>query len=291
VEKQNDLVSVRLLGFPLDLQLLAAARNDALMRELALMRTDLPDTSVPNRLHALVEDLTRRFSGFSDLPTAEIEAARARSDESIDLEYRLPPAAGEAARAYNDLLDEVNDFCRAGRHLVTLEETPELADFRRWVLSEFAAQIAGAPPTPWPRFRAAARAATDGHPSAPAPAEREDPHPAGADPHADADADAHADADADHTTVIAYQGELDIATAESLRRQINELRDHGVRDVIIDARDITFIDSVGLSILIALHLRLAETGDSLMLRSPSPAVLRTLETAGIVDRLVLDAPA
>ena len=78
------------------------------------------------------------------------------------------------------------------------------------------------------------------------------------------------------------------AARESLRRRINELRDGGVSDIVIDASRISFIDSVGLSIMIALRLRLAESGASLALRSPSTAVRRMLEIAGLDHELLVD---
>jgi hypothetical protein len=52
------------------------------------------------------------------------------------------------------MLDEADEFCRRGRHLLTLETPPELVVFRKWYLQEFIDQIErGAEPTAWPEFR------------------------------------------------------------------------------------------------------------------------------------------
>jgi hypothetical protein len=51
------------------------------------------------------------------------------------------------------MLDEADEYCRRGEHLLTLETPPELVRFRRWYLQEFVNQIAGAAPEPWPDYR------------------------------------------------------------------------------------------------------------------------------------------
>jgi hypothetical protein len=53
------------------------------------------------------------------------------------------------------MLDEVDEFCRQGKHLLTLATPPELVAYRRWYLGEFIAQLAGRPATPWPDYAAA----------------------------------------------------------------------------------------------------------------------------------------
>ena len=48
------------------------------------------------------------------------------------------------------MLDEADEYCRRGDHLLTLATPPEELRFRRWFISEFVDQVNGAPPTPWP---------------------------------------------------------------------------------------------------------------------------------------------
>lgn len=48
------------------------------------------------------------------------------------------------------MLDEADEFCRSGNHLLTLATPPELLAFRRWYLGEFNAQLQGQSPLPWP---------------------------------------------------------------------------------------------------------------------------------------------
>ena len=156
------LVDVRLVNLSLVAYRRASEHHDELLREFALItegRRDCGDAAaaVPVRLLALIDDLNARFSAFTAEPTAALRDAVDRGDEHIDLVYRVPADVGPAAEQFNDLLDEADQFCRAG-DLLTLATPPDAAAFRRWFLEEFASQTAGAEPTPWPgRYGAAAR--------------------------------------------------------------------------------------------------------------------------------------
>ena len=83
-------------------------------------------------------------------------------------------------------------------------------------------------------------------------------------------------------------GELDLATAELLERQLHELRDAGFDHVVLDLRELTFIDSSGIRVVVAEH-RFAETTDhDFSLISGAPAVPRALEVCGLLGRLHID---
>lgn len=141
------LVTVRIVGLPVGVQLRAAEHGDELMREFALMSSVGP-AGVPARLTALVEELRRRFSGFTLQPEQELADAVARGADTVDLEYVVPAAAADAAAVLDALLDEADEFCRAG-DLLTLATPPDAVAYRRWFLSEFSRQAAGEAPTAW----------------------------------------------------------------------------------------------------------------------------------------------
>ena len=160
----TEVVEVRLLNLSLTAYRRTSEHHDELLREFALIseaRRGSADSTagqadVPDRLLALIADLTARFSAFTSEPTAALRDALDRGDEHVDLVYRVPVDAGPAAAQFDRLLDEADEFCRAG-DLLTLATPPDEATFRRWFLQEFVAQSAGAPPTPWPgRYREAA---------------------------------------------------------------------------------------------------------------------------------------
>ena len=144
------LVPVRILGLPLDVYRRASEHSDELLREFALIREDNSE-HVPARLLALIEELNARFSGFTQGQTLALQEALARGDAEIDLFYEVPAEASQAAVRLGALLEEADEFCRAG-DLLTLAAVPEGVAFRRWFLEEFVLQIDGRPPRPWAVF-------------------------------------------------------------------------------------------------------------------------------------------
>ncbi len=144
------LVPVRILGLPLDVYRRASEHTDELLREFALIQED-DSEHVPARLLALIDELHLRFAAFTQGQTLAMQEAMARGDTEIDLLYEVPREASEGAARLADLLDEADDFCRAG-DLLTLAALPETLAFRRWFLEEFVLQIDGRPPRPWSVF-------------------------------------------------------------------------------------------------------------------------------------------
>ncbi|HEU5035256.1 MAG TPA: hypothetical protein VFT62_10950 [Mycobacteriales bacterium] len=155
-----DLVRVELLGLPVPLWQRSQEHTDELIREFTLIASerrygDSEQHAVPHRLIALIDDLTTQYSGFSEANEQQLVEAAARGSESLDLVYVLPPAAGQAAEHLGQLLDEADEYCRRGQHLLTLATPEDQAAFRRWFLEEFPRQIAGAEPRPWTAYSAA----------------------------------------------------------------------------------------------------------------------------------------
>jgi anti-sigma B factor antagonist len=55
-------------------------------------------------------------------------------------------------------------------------------------------------------------------------------------------------------------GELDLSTCDALRRQIAELLNVGWRDITVDLREVTFIDTAGVHVLLAADRRAHDDG-------------------------------
>jgi anti-anti-sigma factor len=89
-------------------------------------------------------------------------------------------------------------------------------------------------------------------------------------------------ADAGHLTIT---GELDIATAPQVDDAAGALLREGVSELRIDLRDITFIDSSGLRLLIALHNRATAEGWELSLIRPSGRSLSVFQITGADENL------
>jgi anti-sigma B factor antagonist len=84
-------------------------------------------------------------------------------------------------------------------------------------------------------------------------------------------------------TRLALQGELDLANAATLDLALREALDLG-QEVVVDMRDLEFLDSTGISLLvIALQGPHAERLS--FIPSSSPEVRRLLEMTGLDQRL------
>jgi anti-sigma B factor antagonist len=85
-------------------------------------------------------------------------------------------------------------------------------------------------------------------------------------------------------------GELDMATAPVLDAQLGELWSVGFSRIALDLRQVRFLDSTGLHLLLSWDACSRADGFVLEIR-PGPApVQRVLELAGVLDRLTFWSP-
>ncbi len=82
--------------------------------------------------------------------------------------------------------------------------------------------------------------------------------------------------------LIEVRGELDLANADAVATAIAGVANGGV--TTLDLSGIRFLDSTGLRMLL---VNARTFGDGLSI-IPSPAVTRTIEIAGVTDRLPID---
>lgn len=88
--------------------------------------------------------------------------------------------------------------------------------------------------------------------------------------------------------VLHLVGEVDLAAAPTVRERLTSLaqrpgeaRAGGRSVVVVDLADVTFIDSTGLSMLVAAHTRFEETNDELRVAAVPSRVQRVLELTGL----------
>ena len=90
--------------------------------------------------------------------------------------------------------------------------------------------------------------------------------------------------DRDGRAVVVIRGELDLATAPDLEAVVTELLDEG-QDVVVDLRELAFMDSTGLRVLVAAHARVerADGGPTFVVVRPLPGapIQRILAIAGV----------
>jgi anti-sigma B factor antagonist len=87
------------------------------------------------------------------------------------------------------------------------------------------------------------------------------------------------------TRVVAVAGELDIATAHELARELRRL-EHC--NVTVDLASTTFIDSSGLRCIVDAHQRIEGHGNALTVRGASSIVRRTFEITGLDQMLLVE---
>jgi anti-anti-sigma factor len=82
------------------------------------------------------------------------------------------------------------------------------------------------------------------------------------------------------TATLVLVGEFDLATLRAARAGLEEARRNGARRIVVDLRDLTFIDSTGIAFLIA--ARRDDPDDRLsFIPSESLAVRRVLGITGV----------
>jgi anti-anti-sigma factor len=87
---------------------------------------------------------------------------------------------------------------------------------------------------------------------------------------------------------VALRGELDLATLPSLEDHLSSLEGDGVKAIILDLRDLRFIDSTGLRALLEAWDRAASNGHRLAIVGASDAARKLLAITG-TERM-LDEP-
>jgi anti-anti-sigma factor len=92
--------------------------------------------------------------------------------------------------------------------------------------------------------------------------------------------------DRDGRAVVVLRGELDLATAPDLEAALNERLDSG-QDVVVDLRELDFMDSTGLRALVTAHARVQDTDQSFLIVRPLPGapIERILAVAGVATVL------
>jgi anti-sigma B factor antagonist len=97
---------------------------------------------------------------------------------------------------------------------------------------------------------------------------------------------------------IALHGELDLATVSELEGHLAPFESNGVSAIMLDMRELTFIDSVALSSIIRARARAQTNGQRLILVGTRPTARRLFEitstgyllddeeTVGVLDRFV-----
>jgi anti-sigma B factor antagonist len=103
-----------------------------------------------------------------------------------------------------------------------------------------------------------------------------------------------------HATIVQPRGELDLATAQTLRSTLDAAiaetlsaaldgMENGAR-LVLDLRGLSFIDSTGLHLLVELDRRAQNDGFQLSLLAPAAPIDRAIRLCGLDQTLPFAAP-
>jgi anti-anti-sigma factor len=87
--------------------------------------------------------------------------------------------------------------------------------------------------------------------------------------------------------LLAVSGELDLAATPTLEQELARVRERGPELIIIDLRELEFMDSTGLSVLIRAHQDAQQSGYRLGIVNGSRQIRRLLTLTGVADRLII----
>jgi anti-sigma B factor antagonist len=98
--------------------------------------------------------------------------------------------------------------------------------------------------------------------------------------------DLHLDriASSDANATVKLTGDVDMASAPRLRSMLDELVDSGMNRIVLDCRELSFLDSSGIGVLVAARTRMGDDGE-LVLDSPPSHVRKVLDITGMGTHL------
>ena len=88
----------------------------------------------------------------------------------------------------------------------------------------------------------------------------------------------------DGIITVRVHGDVDLSTKERLGEALLRLAKDPT-DLVLDARGMTFIDSIGLSMLHEIHRLCGDVGGTLTIQAPSGPVSQLLEMSGLATEL------
>ncbi len=85
--------------------------------------------------------------------------------------------------------------------------------------------------------------------------------------------------------VLSIGGELDLASSPLLDQELTRVTATEPELLVLDLRELAFMDSTGLSVLVRAHHHAEEAGRRMVLVRGGPQVQRLLTLTGLADRL------
>jgi anti-sigma B factor antagonist len=84
------------------------------------------------------------------------------------------------------------------------------------------------------------------------------------------------------------RGDIDLANAPQLRAELTEAIAQGGAHLLVDCAHLTFIDSMGITVLLEANRKLEEDGRHMLIVNVPEPTLRVFEMLGLTDLLRYD---
>jgi anti-sigma B factor antagonist len=84
-----------------------------------------------------------------------------------------------------------------------------------------------------------------------------------------------------HVSVVTVSGRVDSSTAPDLQKALQDLLDTDHTQLVLDLKDVDYMSSAGLRVLVAMQKAAKKNGGALRVAQPSVRVNEVLELAGL----------
>lgn len=97
--------------------------------------------------------------------------------------------------------------------------------------------------------------------------------------------------DSEGVTIVNVSGRMDAATSRDVETSLNALYDQGIKKIVFNGAELTYISSSGLRVILASLKKLRQNGGEMALASLQPAPLEVIRMTGF-DRIftIFDTP-
>lgn len=85
--------------------------------------------------------------------------------------------------------------------------------------------------------------------------------------------------------IVRPAGEMDLAVADVMRSALEKGLDQnpGIKDIIVNLSQVTYIDSSGLGVLLGRYKRVSRSGGRMFIVGAPPQVRRIIEMSGLLN--------
>ena len=89
------------------------------------------------------------------------------------------------------------------------------------------------------------------------------------------------------SALITIQGDLDIQVAQRVADELRRVESSEPELLAVDLRCLSFMDSSGMGLIAAAHLRAADAGRRFIIVKPPAGVIRAFEISGLAEKITI----